>query len=222
MVSPRPSCSAKGLLNCRHAGRYHCTYIRISPASREPAMRIHQETLPEIERYLHNFADEDLDGPDKVLQFENYMKMVRPFVALRPETRMLEIGTGTGWFPVQCARKGLRCKGLEISPRLIEHAHRLAKRYGVQAGIELGNIEESDIGDNAFDVIIASSVFEHVEHWRLGLARVYKALRPGGVFFFSSTSKFSFTSGEYSFPLYGWLPDQWRYKLRIARQGPEV
>jgi len=185
-------------------------------------VKIHQETIPEIDRYLRNFGDEDLDGPEKTLQFENYLKMVRPFVDLTPQTRMLEIGTGTGWFPVQCARKGLRCKGLEISPQLIEHSEKLAERYGVQVDIELGNAEENDIGENAYDAIIASSVFEHVEHWRLGLARVYKALKPGGVFFFSSTSKFSFTSGEYGFPLYGWLPDQWRYKLRIARQGPEI
>jgi SAM-dependent methyltransferase len=185
-------------------------------------MKIHQETIPEIDRFLHNFGAEDLDGPEKVLQFENYLKMVRPYMALTPQTRMLEIGTGTGWFPVQCARKGLRCKGLEISPQLIDHARKLAAMHRVDVEIELGNVEESDIGDNQFDVIIGSSVFEHVEHWRLGLARVHKALKPGGVFFFSSTNKFSFISGEYGFPLYGWLPDQWRYKMRIARQGPEI
>jgi SAM-dependent methyltransferase len=185
-------------------------------------MKIHEEALPEIDRFLQNFGDEDLDGPDKTLQFENYLKMVRPFVKLTPETRILEIGTGTGWFPVQCARTGLRCRGLEISPQLVAHGQKLAARYGVKADIELGNIEQNDVGTNEFDVIVASSVFEHVEHWRLGLARVHQALRPGGVFFFSSTSKFSFTSGEYDFPLYGWLPDPWRYKLRIARQGPEI
>jgi SAM-dependent methyltransferase len=185
-------------------------------------MKIHEQPLSEIDRYLINLGDEDLDAPEKVLQFENYLKMVRPFVKLTPETRMLEIGTGTGWFPIQCARKGLYCCGLEISPQLIEHARKLSARYGVQAPIELGNIEESDVGVNVYDVIVASSVFEHVEHWRLGLARVYKALKPGGVFFFSSTNKFSFTSGEYNFPLYGWLPDLWRYKLRISRQGPDV
>ncbi len=185
-------------------------------------MKIYQEAIPEINRFLDNFGTEDLDGPEKVLQFENYMKMVRPFVTLTPASRMLEIGTGTGWFPVQCARKGLHCRGLEISPQLIEHAHKLAALHGVQAEIDLGNVEESDVGDNEYDVIIGSSVFEHVEHWRHGLARVHKALKPGGVFFFSSTNKFSFTSGEYGFPLYGWLPDQWRYKLRIARQGPEI
>jgi hypothetical protein len=71
-------------------------------------------------------------------------------------------------------------------------------------------------------VIIASSVFEHVEHWQRAIRRVYEALRQGGAFFFSSTNKFSFVSTEYSFPLYGWLPDRWRYRLRVARQGPDV
>jgi hypothetical protein len=33
-------------------------------------------------------------------------------------------------------------------------------------------------------------------------------------------NKFSLKSGEYAFPLYGWLPNSLRYKLRIAGQGP--
>ena len=38
--------------------------------------------------------------------------------------------------------------------------------------------------------------------------------------FFESTCKFSFTSAEYRFPLYGWLPNQLRYRLRIATEAP--
>ena len=185
-------------------------------------MEIHHEALSQIDAFIRNYGDEDLNSAEKRLQYENYLKIFRPFITLGPSTRMLEIGTGTGWFPIMCARDGLQCRGLEISPQLLEFARTLGKRYGVDVDIQLGNIEENDVGDNEFDAIIGSSVFEHVEHWERGLARVYKALRPGGVFFFSSTNKFSFTPDEYDFPLYGWLPDKWRYKLRIARQGPDV
>jgi SAM-dependent methyltransferase len=188
----------------------------------EEFMRVHQEALSEIDRYLHDFGEEDLRGPQKRLQYENYLKMFRGYLKLGPQTRLLEIGTGTGWFPIMCKMDGLQCKGLEISPQLIKHAKELGRRFGVEPDIELGNIEESEIASNAYDVIIGSSVFEHVEHWERGLERVHQALKPGGVFFFASTNKFSFISDEYSFPLYGWLPDQWRYKLRIARQGPDV
>ena len=40
--------------------------------------------------------------------------------------------------------------------------------------------------------------------------------------FFESTNKFSFTSGEYDYPFYGWIPNRLRYKFRIAKQGPDI
>ena len=51
---------------------------------------------------------------------------------------------------------------------------------------------------------------------------MFDALKPGGLFYFYSTNKFSFIQGEYDFPLYSWMPDSWRYRLRIARQGPDI
>jgi SAM-dependent methyltransferase len=135
---------------------------------------------------------------------------------------MLEVGTGMGWFPVLCKANGLQCKGLEISPRLIQAAMELGAENGIEPDIELGNVEDTDIGTGEYDAIVASSVFEHVEKWYDGLKRVYRALRPGGVLFFESTNKFSLTSGEYPAPLYGWLPDRLRYRFRIMMQGPEI
>lgn len=63
-----------------------------------------------------------------------------------------------------------------------------------------------------------------------GAVRMTPGIRPGGLgregpFWNAlrySTNKSSFTSGEYHFPLYGWLPDAWRYRMRIARQGEEI
>ena len=42
------------------------------------------------------------------------------------------------------------------------------------------------------------------------------------MFWFDSTNKFSFVSGEYEFPLYGWLPNSWRFKLRRWKQGDDI
>src|SRR5207244_2759559 len=57
---------------------------------------------------------------------------------------------------------------------------------------------------------------------RKGIGRIFRALKPDGVFYFTSTNKFSLVSGEYNFPLYGWLPDRWRYALRTRRQGEDI
>jgi SAM-dependent methyltransferase len=184
-------------------------------------MQIHHEELAEIQRFIDNEKHYGLQG--KAAQYERYLRCIGKARKVDAGTRMLEVGTGTGWFPLLCKANGLQCKGLEISPQLIKVARELGAENGIEPDIELGNIEDTDIGIEEYDVIVASSVFEHVEKWYEGLRTVYRALRPGGVLFFESTNKFALKHWEYQrVPLYGWLPDALRYRLRIMAQGPEI
>jgi len=184
-------------------------------------MQIHHGPLSDVERYIESHKQETLE--DRRAQYEGYMKALRKFYPITAETRILEVGTGCGWFPIQCTLDGLDCTGLEISPQLIEFAKELGARYGVEPKIMLGNLEDADLGQEAWDIIVASNVFEHVEHWRQGIERIYRALKPGGVLYFESTNKFSLTSGEYPpLPVYGWLPDRLRYALRRKVHGEDI
>lgn len=184
-------------------------------------MQIHHDELSDVRRYIEEHKHLKLE--DFEAAFRNYLRHVQSYVKIGSESRVLEVGTGPGWFPIMCSLKGIRCKGLEISPQLIEYAKELGRAYNVEPDIELGNIEEVRLEPSHYDVVIASCVFEHVERWEEGVAKLYGALKPGGALYFVSTNKFSiFKSGEYDFPLYGWLPNAWRYKLRIARQGPDI
>lgn len=184
-------------------------------------MQIEHQELAEIRRFIENERAHGLEG--KAAKYDRYIRLIGRARKVDAETRILEVGTGTGWFPILCKLNGLQCKGLEISPQLIEEAMRIGSEVGITPDIELGNLEETDMGEEQYDAIVASSVFEHVERWREGLTRAYRALRPGGALFFESTNKFSFTSGEYQgVPLYGWFPDALRYRIRVAAQGPEI
>jgi SAM-dependent methyltransferase len=184
-------------------------------------MRICCDDTSETTRYIEN--NRRLRLEDKEAAFQNYIRHIGRHKRLDdPNLHMLEIGTGAGWFPLMCKLRGIPCEGLEISPQLIAFARDLGARYGVEPDIALGNIEDGAIADCSYDVVVAMSVFEHVEDWRAGLRHVYRILKPGGILVFESTNKFSFTSGEYNFPLYGWMPNAWRYGLRIRRQGPDV
>ena len=155
-------------------------------------------------------------------QFSKTVLRIKKFKALTPETKILEIGTGTGWFPILCKRYGMHCEGVEICPQFVEYAKALGRKYDVEPDIRLGNIEDSDIGSSTHDVIVALSTFEHVEHWRRGIQKVFDALKPEGLFYFYSTNKFSFFSGESAFPCYGWLPDTWRYWIQTLRSGEDI
>ncbi len=184
-------------------------------------MKIHQEELADVDRYLQNNAHWTLEAHRP--HFDRYLRPIKQYVKVDPSTKMLEVGTGTGWFPTLCSMEGLQCRGLEISPQLIEYARKTAAEYGIEPDIHLGNLEDFDIGECEYDVIVCSNVFEHVEYWRTGVAKIFRALKPGGAMYFESTNKFSFQSGEYDgFPLYGWLPDRMRYNLRTAVHGPDI
>ncbi|MEW5946339.1 MAG: hypothetical protein AB1742_09085 [bacterium] len=93
-------------------------------------MKIHHEELSDVARYVEKYKDVRLE--DKEPQFEAMFRRIGRFKALDRDTRMLEIGTGTGWIPILCAVKGLHCRWLEISPRLVEFARDLGRRYGVE------------------------------------------------------------------------------------------
>jgi len=184
-------------------------------------MQVHHTTLSDVDRYLAKRAATALE--DKREEYENILRCVRLVRPVEPNTRILEIGTGTGWFSVLCSIDGLSCRGLEISSQLVECATRLAISHGVTPNVELCNLEEVDLGTEQFDVIIARFVFEHVEFWRENIQKLSTALRPGGAFLFASTNKFAPICGEFpKLPLYGWLPDCWRYRIRKIVHGPDI
>lgn len=182
-------------------------------------MKIHYD-LSNIKTYIDQHNHFELK--DLISLFENNLKRIQKFKEINSNTKILEIGTGTGWFQILCKKRGIDCEGLEICPQLVEYAKQFGRRYGIEPNIKLGNIEEEDIGTSTYDVIIALSTFEHVEHWQKGIKKIYNALKPDGLFYFYSTNKFSLWSGEYHIPLYGWLPNYLRYRFRISRQGEEI
>ena len=183
-------------------------------------MHIHYEELADVTRYIENHSHVRLEDQKPTL--ENILENIKRFKKLDETSKILEIGVGSGWFQIYCKQQGLQIEGLEISPQLVEVAKEFGRRNGVDLDIDVGNIEETEIQPESYDVIVASSVFEHVEDWHSGVRKIFASLKPGGVFYFDSTNKFSFTSGEYNFPLYGWMPDKLRYSLRKARQGQDI
>lgn len=160
---------------------------------------------------------------DLEAEFDHYLRLIGKFHPITPRSRILEIGAGTGWFEVLCAQRGLQCEGIELSPLNVDAARALAERHGVEVDIRVADVESADLGRAAYDVVFATSVFEHVEHYGRAFAKVYEALRPGGVLYLYAPSKFAIRSGEFpGIPLYSWLPYRLRRRIRIARQGPGI
>lgn len=167
-------------------------------------------------------AAEAVTEAARIAEAETYLRRIRRFHPVPVGARLLEVGVGTGWFLVYAAKQGLRCDGVEVNPVNARHADLLLAEHRVNASVQVGSIEDAALPSESYDVVVAMSVFEHVRRHRDGLSNVYSALRPGGVLYFYSTNKFSPKSGEYPMPLYGWLPNHARYRIRVWRQGPSI
>jgi SAM-dependent methyltransferase len=154
--------------------------------------------------------------------FDYYTRLIGRYRSLEG-AQMLEIGAGVGWFEVFCELHGLDCEGIDHHPDNIAAAMALGREHGVTPRVQLADATAFDYGRERWDVIFATSLFEHIRDPFPLLARVYDALTPGGAFFFYSTNKWSLRSGEYpDFPLYGWWPYAVRERIRVRVHTPSI
>ena len=65
---------------------------------------LYQE-LSDVSRYIQNNCHLTLE--DHQPKFEDYLRRVNRFRRVDSSAEILEIGIGTGWFPILCRAQGL-------------------------------------------------------------------------------------------------------------------
>jgi ubiquinone/menaquinone biosynthesis C-methylase UbiE len=183
--------------------------------------------MSEAQRFASMRAYVDEQGAIPVESREHdvdtQLRRFAKLVTVGPGTSLLEMGMGSGWLVILAAERGLRAAGLEHNPELAELARERARDAGVSIDIHVGSAESYPLEAGAYDIVVANSLLEHVPDYRAAIQNAYRALRPGGLFYFNSTNKFALRSGEYPpMRLYGWLPYRARAWIRLRKQGPDV
>lgn len=111
---------------------------------------------------------------------EELYKDIFNYANLNPQSKILEIGVGTGQATRPFLEKGCDLTAVEIGNNLASYT---AKKYEKYKNLMVKNeaFQEFDSSDNTFDLIYSASAF----HWipeELGYTKVYNLLKPGGVF----------------------------------------
>lgn len=96
--------------------------------------------------------------------------------------RLLDVGCATGAILKEAVRAGWNTYGLDLSEELLEQA---AKRVP-EAKLFNGELKDTQFPSEAFDVVIAINLLEHVLNPKELIEEVNRILRPGGVFLFKT------------------------------------
>ena len=106
----------------------------------------------------------------------------------RPEAtdQALDIATGTGHTAIAVARYVRRATGIDIAPKMLAQARRLAiKQRCVNCKFIEGSAEKLPLEDGEFTLVTSRHAPHHFHNANLFLAEVRRVLAPGGRFVMS-------------------------------------
>lgn len=99
---------------------------------------------------------------------------------------ILDIGCGVGDTSIFFAKRGAQVSGIDIAPKIIKTAGKLAKLHHQDKNINflVGDICHLPYPDNSQDIVNGKAVLHHVD-LRQAIQEVHRVLKPQGLAFFS-------------------------------------
>ena len=158
----------------------------------------------EIERRIENYWDkrsaafsrvrrQELEGPDGRL----WLELIEKHLAGK-NLRILDAGTGAGFFAILLARKGHQVTGIDMSSDMLHEAKKNMMAAGCRADFRKMSAQEPDFPDGTFDAVVSRNltwtlpdVMEAYREW-------YRVLKPGGMLlnFDSDCGKVTFSKKD--------------------------
>jgi 2-polyprenyl-3-methyl-5-hydroxy-6-metoxy-1,4-benzoquinol methylase len=89
-----------------------------------------------------------------------------------------EVGCGEGELSIRLARAGLRVRGTDAFPRVLEEARERAAAEGVEIDFEATAVEDLDPARHAAELVVCCEVLEHLEDPERGLEMLARLARP--------------------------------------------
>lgn len=121
--------------------------------------------------------------------------------------RVLDLGAALGLYVVAWKRAGFDPIGVEPWQGAVEASKEIQAKTGVAFEILPGVGESLPIPDQSVDLVVATSVLEHVTEPAEVFAEAHRVLRPGGGFYFYTTSAICPRQAEIRlFPAFPWYP----------------
>lgn len=101
----------------------------------------------------------------------------------QPQMEVLEFGCGTGTTALIHASYVQHIRAIDLSPKMIEIAHEKAWAKNINnVTFEVSSIDELSTADRSLDAVLGLSILHLLENKEEAIAKVYRMLKPGGIF----------------------------------------
>ena len=141
-------------------------------------MRLNPEAIPEWAAAIYERAAS--------LAIDTYyVPLAQEIVTELSCGRILDVGTGPGYLPLEIARRGeaIAIVGIDATRKMIQFADRQAKAQGLADRLTflMGNAYSLMFEDNSFDMVISTGVLHAWKDPVRALGECFRVLKPGGV-----------------------------------------
>jgi len=131
---------------------------------------------------LHHFYQTYL--PDEESSIDSWEKMMKPVFHRAANLikrygksgRLLDVGSGFGFFVAEMENKGWEAVGVEISQRALDYARNI-----LALAVRTGPLEKVGFPDSHFDAVTGFYVIEHLPFPKAFLGECHRILKPGGL-----------------------------------------
>lgn len=143
-----------------------------------------EEIKKEISSYWTGRSEDFARLREEELNSEMADRWLRELKKSMPEgerLRILDVGTGCGFFSILLAELGHQVTGIDLTPAMIEKAKFIAAERKATADFQVMDAEHPAFPDGTFDVIVSRNLTWTLPHPAEAYGEWLRVLKPGGV-----------------------------------------
>ena len=95
--------------------------------------------------------------------------------------RILDVGTGTGFFAILLSQLGHTVEGIDLTPAMLEEARALSQQQGLSIVFREMDAQDLSYGDESFDVVLSRNLTWTLPEPEKAYGEWYRVLKKGGI-----------------------------------------